>query len=471
MMEQQPKVQLRGDLESFPQHIFRAYDIRGITTTELTEAVVFNIGAALGSEVLSNGGNKIIVARDGRLSGPVLMEALQAGLRSTGVDVLDIGMVPTPVLYYATYVTDINSGVMLTGSHNPVDYNGLKMVVCGRSLTEDPIQRLYWRVKMGDVRQGEGQLDSQDLLPSYFQKISDTIKLERPMKIVVDAGNGIGAVTAVEVFERLGCEVIPMYCEVDGSFPNHHPDPSKPENLQELIAKVKAEKADIGFALDGDADRVGVVTPQGKIIWPDRQVMVFARDICQKQPGASIVYDVKCSRFVADVVKQAGGEPIMYRTGHSVIKNKMKQINAPFAGEMSGHLFFNDKWYGFDDGVYAAARMLEILAAQPRDADAYFAGIPEAVSTPELTVHIPDEKKFLFIDQLVKSADFDNAEAITIDGLRVEFSDGWGLVRASNTTPCIVLRFEADTEAALTRIQEKFRAFLLAHDQKLSLPF
>ena len=465
------KPQIKSNLDTFPQHIFRAYDIRGVVTNELTAEVVHDIGAALGSEVLSHGGNKMVVARDGRLSGPALVAALIEGITSTGCDVLDIGLVPTPVLYFATYTTGITSGVMLTGSHNPVDYNGLKMVIAGRSLFDDSIERLYWRVKMGDLRQGNGEVTQQDLLPAYYDKITETVTLKRPLKVVVDAGNGVGGVTAPTLFEKLGCDVVPMYCDIDGSFPNHHPDPSKPENLQELIERVKTEKADVGFAFDGDADRVGVITPQGKVIWPDRQIMLFVKHICPQFPGAPIVYDVKCSRYVAEVIKDSGGEPMMFKTGHSVIKNKMKAINAPFAGEMSGHIFFNDKWFGFDDGVYSAARLLEILAAEDQDLDALFADIPEALATPELNVAIADDRKFGFIDQLVINADFPDAEMIDIDGLRVEFADGWGLVRASNTTPNLVIRFEADTEQALQRIQQQFHDFLHTNGPDLMLPF
>ncbi len=462
---------LRSDLENFPQHVFRAYDIRGVAGTELSTAVVHDIGLALGSEVISQGGNSMVVARDGRLSGPELVAALKEGILTTGCNVIDIGVVPTPVLYFATHVTGTNSGVMLTGSHNPKEYNGLKMVVNGQALTQEPIERLYWRIRIGDIHTGEATEQSLDILPQYYQRIVEDVTLSQPLKIVVDAGNGVGAVTAPVLLEKLGCEVIPLYCEVDGEFPNHHPDPGKPENLVDLIAAVKTHQADLGLAFDGDADRVGVVTPQGKIIWPDRQLMAFAQAICQHNPGAAIVFDVKCSRDVARVVEQAGGTPVMYRTGHSVIKTKMKQIQALFAGEMSGHLFFADRWYGFDDGVYAAARLLEILAGQSLDADEFFAQIPEAVSTPEINIAVSDDEKFGLVERLVQCADFPGAKIIDTDGLRVEFADGWALVRASNTTPSLVLRFEADDEAALTRIQTEFKAYLLSQAADLSIPF
>lgn len=462
---------LKSDLENFPQHIFRAYDIRGVAELELTPEVVHDIGLALGSEVISHGGNSMVVARDGRLSGPLLVEALIEGITTTGCEVIDIGMVPTPVLYFATHVTGTNSGVMLTGSHNPKEYNGLKMVVSGQALTKEPIERLYWRIRMGDIQTGRGTKTQLDILPQYYQRIAEDVKLAKPLKIVVDAGNGVGAVTAPTVFKQLGCDVVELYCQVDGHFPNHHPDPGKPDNLQDLIAKVQQVGADLGLAFDGDADRVGVVTPQGKIIWPDRQLIVFAEDICRQNPGAPIVFDVKCSRYVGQAIEQAGGKPVMYRTGHSVIKSKMKQIGALFAGEMSGHMFFGDRWYGFDDGVYAAARLLEILANQALDADAFFAKVPEAVSTPEINIAVPDDRKFTLVDKLVQNANFTDATIIDIDGLRVEFSDGWALVRASNTTPCLVLRFEADDEAALVRIQGEFKTYILSQAPDLELLF
>jgi len=464
---------LHSKPSAIPAHIFRAYDIRGITTNELTADVVHDIGLALGSEVQAQGGHSIIVGRDGRLSGPTLSEALKQGLCESGCNVIDIGIVPTPVLYFATHVLDTQSGVMLTGSHNPRDYNGLKMVINGHSLTNEEIQGLYQRLQTGNVKQGAGTVIQIDVIEAYIDAVKKSVQLTRPLKIVVDAGNGVTGNLAPALYRALGCEVTELYCEVDGHFPNHHPDPSKPENTLELIEKVKQVKADIGLAFDGDGDRLGVVTPKGKVIWPDRQLMLYAQSVLQGHPGSTIIYDVKCSKHLEDVISKAGGKPLMYKTGHSLIKTKLKEIKAILAGEMSGHTFFNDKWYGFDDGMYVGARLLEILAEANEDADAIFDRIPESVSTPELNINLPEAEKFRFMQRLLDDATryFPAAKLVTIDGLRVEFNDGWGLIRPSNTTPVLVARFEADNEDALWRIKTLFRDFLLEKDPNLDVGF
>lgn len=464
---------LRCKPSNIPAHIFRAYDIRGITTTELTADVVHDIGLALGSKVQAQGEKSIIVGRDGRLSGPSLMKALKEGLCESGCDVIDIGIVPTPVLYFATHVLDTHSGVMLTGSHNPRDYNGLKMVVQGHSLTNEEIQSLYQRLQTQNLSKGHGRITEVNVIEQYISAVKKSVQLKRPLKIVVDAGNGVTGELAPKLYRALGCEVTELYCEVDGHFPNHHPDPSKPENTLELIQAVQKEKADIGLAFDGDGDRLGVVTPKGKVIWPDRQLMLYAQSVLKHHLGATVIFDVKCSKHLAEVIEQAGGVPLMYKTGHSLIKTKLKEIKAILAGEMSGHTFFNDKWYGFDDGMYVGARLLEILAESSENADAIFDKIPESVSTPELNIEVPEPEKFRFMQRLNEDAKryFPNAKLITMDGLRVEFEDGWGLIRPSNTTPVLVVRFEADTEEALWRIKTLFRDFLLEKDPSLNVGF
>jgi phosphomannomutase/phosphoglucomutase len=459
--------------EHIPAHIFRAYDIRGITTNELTADVVHDIGMALGSEVQAQGGKSIIVARDGRLSGPALSEALKQGLCASGCDVIDIGIVPTPVLYFATYTLNTRSGVMLTGSHNPRDYNGLKMVVQGGTLTNEQIQSLYQRLQTQDILQGQGKVSRLDIIDAYIAAVKQSVKLKKPLKVVVDAGNGVAGELAPKLYRVLGCDVTELYCEIDGHFPNHHPDPSKPENTLELIEKVKQVGADIGLAFDGDGDRLGVVTPKGKVIWPDRQLMLYAQEVLKAHPGSTIIYDVKCSKNLGEVIKAAGGKPLMYKTGHSLIKTKLKEMKAVLAGEMSGHTFFNDKWYGFDDGLYVGARLLEILAESSEHADAIFDRIPESISTPELNIAVEESEKFRLMQKLLEDAKryFPEAKLITIDGLRVEFADGWGLVRCSNTTPVLVVRFEADSEQALWRIKTLFRDFILEKNPNLDVGF
>ncbi len=447
-------------------HIFRAYDIRGVVDEGLTEETVMLIGKAIGTVALSKNQHHIMIGRDGRLSGERLSGALAKGLLSTGIHVIDVGMVPTPLVYFSG-----PTSVMLTGSHNPANYNGLKITLAGETLSGDGILDLYLRIRRGQFATGEGRYETQDIMPDYTQKILADIHLAKPLKIVVDCGNGIAGNIAPQLFAQLNCTVIPLFCEVDGRFPNHHPDPSQPKNLNDLIKAVIENNADIGLAFDGDGDRLGVVTNEGEIIWPDRVLMLYAQAILAKQPGAEIVYDVKCSKHLTDVILEAGGVPTMNQTGHSFMKAKMKASGALLGGEMSGHFFFQDRWYGFDDALYAACRLLEILSRHPEPASVCFAMLPNSINTPEINIAIPDEKKFIFIEQLKKQLDMPDAKLITIDGLRVEFVAGWGLVRASNTTPNLVLRFEAETQAELLRIQVLFKQAMQKIEPNLVFPF
>mgnify|MGYP003114501030 FL=1 len=437
--------------------IFRAYDIRGIVDETLTADIVTVIGRAIGSEAIERRVDSLCIGYDGRHSSPDLADALARGIMATGCNVIRVGAVPTPVLYFATHELDNGSGVMVTGSHNPANYNGLKIMLGGETLHGEAIQKLLERIRTGDFAIGQGSQSSEDVRRAYLDRIVGDIAVAAPLKVVLDAGNGIAGELAPLLIEELGCEVIPLYCEVDGSFPNHHPDPGKPENLADLIECVKAEGADIGLAFDGDGDRLGVVTNTGKIIWPDRLLMLFARDVVSRNPGADVLYDVKCSRRLAGVISEAGGRPIMWKTGHSLMKAKMKESGALLAGEMSGHIFFGERWMGFDDGLYSAARLLEILGVEDRHCDEVFEDFPEDISTPELNVEVSDETKFPLIEKLSREGDFGDGNISTIDGIRVEFTDGWGLCRASNTTPVLVLRFEAETEEALERIKAVFR--------------
>jgi len=451
--------------------IFRAYDIRGIVEKYLTTDVVHSIGLAIGSEAQARGQKKIVIARDGRLSSPALSAALSNGLLSCGCDVIDIGMVPTPVLYFATHHFETYSGVMLTGSHNPGDYNGLKIVLGGSALVESDIQKLYQRAISRNFSLGKGVLTQQDISTDYIERIASDVKINRPLKIVIDAGNGAAGEIAPRLFRRLGCEVIELYCEVDGLFPNHHPDPSVEENLHDLQQAVFAHQADVGLAFDGDGDRLGVITNTGEVIWPDRQMMLFASDVLTRQPGAEIIFDVKCTRDLAQIIQTAGGKPLMWKTGHSLIKSKMRETGAPLGGEMSGHIFFKERWYGFDDGLYAGARLLEILSHDTRSSSEIFNAFPDSINTPELKVPLSDERKNAFMAEFIHNAHFNGARINTIDGLRADFENGWGLVRLSNTTPCLVLRFEANSEANLTHIQNLFREQLLQIDRDLAIPF
>ncbi|MBV1883524.1 MAG: phosphomannomutase/phosphoglucomutase [Pseudomonadales bacterium] len=454
-----------------PHSIFRAYDIRGIVGETLTTDLVYLIGKAIGSEALAQGESSIAVARDGRLSGPELSDYLIKGLASTGCNVINIGMEPTPVLYYAANTLDTRSGVMLTGSHNPANYNGLKVVIAGHTLSGDDILSLKQRIIDSEFAEGSGNVEQVDVRDSYIERITNDVILARPMKIVIDCGNGVPGAVAPTLFTALGCDVTPLYCEVDGEFPNHHPDPSKPENLQDLIAKVKDIGADIGLAFDGDGDRIGVVTPQGKIIFSDRLLMLYARDLLSRNPGADIIFDVKCTRDLVDLISSLGGRAIMWKTGHSFIKGKLKETGAVIAGEMSGHIFFNDRWYGFDDALYSAARLLEILSMETIDADSVFAEFPEKPTTPEINITVTDESKFKIVEDLQRFGDFGEGRINNIDGVRVDFPDCWGLVRASNTTPVLVARFEANDEEKLETIKTLFRNNLLNVDSSLELPF
>lgn len=454
-----------------PASIFRAYDIRGIVGQTLTENVVYAIGRAIGSEAKARGEQQVIVARDGRLSGPFLSQALLIGLLESGRDVIDIGEVPTPILYFATHALAANSGVMLTGSHNPPNYNGLKIVLGGETLSNESIFNLYRWITDGHMASGRGRLEKMDLLDAYLAAVAKDVQLLRPLKVVVDCGNGVAGHVAPLLYERLGCQVIPLYCDVDGRFPNHHPDPSDPANLQALIEKVRATNADVGLAFDGDGDRLGVVTNKGTIVLPDRQLMLYAQMVLLQFPGSQIIYDVKCTNHLKDVIEKAGGKPLMWKTGHSFIKAKLKETKAALAGEMSGHTFFNDRWFGFDDALYTGARLLEIISCESRDAETIFAALPDSINTPELKLAVSEDRKFELMQQIIQSAIFPDAQLTTIDGLRIDFEDGWGLVRPSNTTPYLILRFEADNEIALKRIQEQFRAQLLAVDAQLELPF
>ena len=454
-----------------PAEIFKAYDIRGIVGSTLTPQIVTAIGRALGAEARARAQTTVAIGRDGRLSGPELSGALAQGLAAAGVDVIDIGMAATPIGYFAAHHLGCGSVVMVTGSHNPPDYNGLKMVLGGVTLAGEAIQRLRARIEAGDYTEGAGAISNADVRAAYLARVAGDVKLARRMNIVIDCGNGVAGATAPELFRRLGCKVVPLYCEVDGSFPNHHPDPSKPENLQELIAAVRTSDAELGLAFDGDGDRLGVVTKGGNIIYPDRQLMLFADDVLQRNPGAEIIYDVKCTRRLASWISERGGKPLMWKTGHSLVKAKMKERHSPLAGEMSGHIFFGERWYGFDDAQYVGARLLEILSRHP-DPDAVLDALPDSVNTPELNWQLAEGEPHRLIAGLQQSARFPGArEIIKLDGLRVEYADGFGLARASNTTPVIVLRFEGDTDAAIARIQAEFRAVLAAAKPGAELPF
>ncbi|SDA26831.1 phosphomannomutase [Nitrosospira sp. Nsp18] len=458
-------------MDTFPHEIFKAYDIRGIVGKTLTAEIVEAIGQAIGSEARARGLASIAIGRDGRLSGPELAQALAKGLQKSGIDVIDVGMVATPMLYFAAHMLCNYSGVMVTGSHNPPEYNGLKMVLGGETLAAESIQALSGRLENNDFFYGSGDYHTHDIAETYLQRITSDVKLARPMKIVIDCGNGVPGRYAPTLYRRLGCEVTELFCEVDGTFPNHHPDPSVPENLRDLIKALKTADAEIGLAFDGDGDRVGVVTKNGAIIYPDRQLMLFAADVLSRNPGGRIIFDVKCTRNLAPWIKQHGGEPIMWKTGHSFIKGKLKETGALLAGEMSGHIFFNERWYGFDDGLYAGARLLELLSSKT-DINLALNEIPDALSTPELQIRLQEGENYRVIAQLQKTARFDNPErVITTDGLRVEYKDGFGLARSSNTMPVIVLRFEADSEAALNRIQKDFRKVILQVKPDAELPY
>jgi len=466
-------VEAQAAAVSVDRSIFRMYDIRGVLGKSLNADVARQIGRAIGSEMVARGLSAIAVGRDGRLSGPELSAALIEGLRAAGIDVTDIGLAPTPLLYFAAHHLNIGSGVSVTGSHNPPDYNGFKVVLGGETLSEGAIQKLYSRIAERDFTSGSGALTSRDVTRDYIERISGDVQMQRKLKVVIDCGNGVAGAIAPELFASIGAEVEPLFCEVDGNFPNHHPDPSDLRNLRDLIMSVKQLKADIGLAFDGDGDRLGVVTANGEVIFPDRLLMLFAQDVLSRNPGATIIYDVKCTGKLQQMILQNAGSPIMWRTGHSLIKAKMRETDAALAGEMSGHFFFKERWFGFDDGLYAGARLLEILGSdfEVRTPQEVFDELPKGVSTPELKIEMEEGEHYAFIDRFQKVAKFEGARLITIDGVRADWADGWGLVRASNTTPVLVLRFDADSQAALTRIQNDFRTQILAINPKLTLPF
>ena len=441
--------------------IFKAYDIRGVVPATINEALAEALGKAFGTAALNEGEKAVAVGRDGRLSGPLLCAALIRGLTSAGIDVVDVGMVTTPMLYFAAN-TLTHSGIQVTGSHNPRDYNGFKMVLAGRAIYGEEIQALRQVIDSESWAAAgtPGKVSQVDIGTAYRERIVSGIALSRPMKIVIDSGNGVAGASAPAIFRALGCEVTELFSEVDGNFPNHHPDPSKPENLQDLIKALQTGDAELGLAFDGDGDRLGIVTKDGQNIYPDRQMMLFARDVLSRVPGGTIVYDVKCSQRLAPEIEAAGGVPMMYKTGHSLIKAKMKEVDSPLGGEMSGHIFFKERWYGFDDGTYAGARLLEIVSRAP-DAGAVLNGLPTSFSTPEINVPCAEGEPHTLVDRLIKSASFPApAKISTIDGVRVDWPDGFGLIRASNTTPVLVLRFEGHTPEALARIQTDMLALL-----------
>ena len=455
--------------------IFKAYDIRGVVGRNLDPQVVGAIGLALGARIRAAGGTEAVIGRDGRLSGPALSAALAEGLRDAGVHVIDVGMVTTPVVYYGTFELGAGSGVAVTGSHNPPDYNGLKMVVAGAAIHGAAITSLGQEIAAGRhapvPAAQRGTLRQASLLERYVARIAGDVKLARPMKIAIDCGNGVAGAVAPALFRALGCEVVELFCEVDGTFPNHHPDPAHPENLQDLIRCLRETDCEIGLAFDGDGDRLGVVTRRGDIIFPDRQLMLLAQEVLERKPGATIIYDVKCTRNLATFIRAHGGEPMMWRTGHSLVKARLKETGAPLAGEMSGHIFYKDRWYGFDDGLYAGARMLEILSRHA-DPGAVLQALPDSPTTPELQLRCAEGEHFTLVDALKRHARFEGATGvIDIDGIRVEYPDGFGLARPSNTTPVVVMRFEADDAAALARIQSQFRAAILAERPDADLPF
>tara|TARA_B100000902_G_scaffold213606_1_gene203137 strand:- start:4866 stop:6230 length:1365 start_codon:yes stop_codon:yes gene_type:complete len=436
------------------EHIFRANDIRGVAYEDLTEEVVHLLGRSLGSETLSRGIDELIIGRDGRVSSPEIMNWLSSGILSTGCNVIDIGIVTSPMFYHSTFELRASSGVIITGSHNPAEYNGFKIVFKNQSTSSDEILLLKRRILNGEFLSGEGKVDKAEIKESYINRIVESIKLNKSLDISIDCGNGAAGVVAKEVYERLGCNVIELYGDPDGLFPNHHPDPSKEENMLDLIDSVSKNNSAVGLAFDGDADRLGVVSPKGEMIYPDRQMILFSRQVLDSNPGGAVVFDVKCSKLLPDEISLLGGNPLICKTGHTFIKQKIRETSALLGGEMSGHIFFNDRWPGFDDGIYAGARMLEIIA-KSEDKNV-FESVPNMMSTPEINIAAADDRKFEIVDRFIKDSKFENANTIDIDGIRVEFDKGWGLLRASNTSPFLVLRFEAETEEDLEEIKEMF---------------
>ena len=436
------------------QNIFRANDIRGIAYEDLTEEVVQSLGKALGSEAIDRNVQEFIVGRDARLSSPQIFDWLSSGIISTGCNVIDIGIVTSPMFYHSTYELNSSSGVVITGSHNPGNYNGFKIVFNNHSTTSEEILHLKQRILEENFRKGKGISKKEDIKETYIIRILGSIKLNKNLSISIDCGNGAAGVVAKEVYERLGCNVIELHGEPDGSFPNHHPDPSKLENMEDLIKSVKENKCSVGLAFDGDADRLGVISPTGEMIFPDRQMIMFSRQVIQSSPNANIVFDVKCSKLLSDEIEKLKGKSLICKTGHTFIKQKIRETNALLGGEMSGHIFFNDRWPGFDDGIYAGARMLEIIANS--EGDDPFVTVPNMLSTPEINIPAADEEKFQIVEKFIENSNFNDAKIVSIDGIRVEFEKGWGLLRPSNTSPCLVLRFEAETNDDLKKIKEIF---------------
>lgn len=458
-------------MQSIPAQIFKAYDIRGIVGKTLTADIVEAIGHAIGSEAREREQQTIAIGRDGRLSGPEFIAAMARGIQKSGVDVIDIGCVATPMAYFSAFHLETDSCVMITGSHNPPDYNGIKIVLGGETLYGEAIQALRRRIENNALFHGRGYYIQQDISESYLKRIVDDVSLARPMKITIDCGNGAAGAYAAKLYRRLGCTVHELYCEVDGNFPNHHPDPADPKNLQDLIAAVKDNASELGLAFDGDGDRLGIVTQDGDIIYSDRQLMLLAADMLSRNPGASVIFDIKSSRNLFGWIRQHGGIPVIWKTGHSLIKAKMRETGALLGGEMTGHLFFVERWYGFDDGLYGGARLLEILS-HTDDPSAALNALPDSISTPEIHIPTQEGENHALLTQLKQTASFPGAlEVIAIDGLRVEYADGFGLARPSNTTPVIVLRFEAETEVALLRIQNDFRSMLQKAAPHLAIPF
>jgi len=466
-----------NDASRYPDSVFKAYDIRGTVPDTLDAGFARALGRTLADQARAQGVDALVIGRDGRLSSPELAQALQDGIQDGGVDTIDIGQVPTPLVYYAAHTQGTGSGVAITGSHNPPQYNGFKMMMAGKALYGPAVLALRDAMNAAAAQGGapaaapRGTRRALDLVDEYIDRIVGDVKLARPLKVAIDCGNGVAGAVAPRLFRALGCEVTELYCEVDGTFPNHHPDPADPHNLQDLIDCLARTDCEIGLAFDGDGDRLGVVTKSGQIIWPDRQLILFARDVLQRCPGATIIYDVKCSRHVGLAVEQAGGQPLMWQTGHSLVKAKLAETGAPLAGEMSGHIFFKERWYGFDDGLYTGARLLEIVSRHANPSEPLEA-LPQALSTPELKLEMAEGEPFALVQALREQGKFDGAlQVITIDGVRAEYPDGFGLARASNTTPVVVLRFEADTPEALARIQDDFRRQLQRLAPGAALPF
>ena len=456
------------------ENIFRRYDIRGVVDKTLNREIIYNIGKAYAAELLDNGEQKAIVAHDVRLSSPGYAREFSAALLESGIDVISIGMVPTPVAYFAVHHLGIPNAAIITGSHNPSQYNGIKLVVSGLPLHSENLKLLHTRICKNNFQRGQGTFSEIDLIPSYLDSIAKDIQLKRPLKVVIDCGNGIAGITVPKLLSKLGCDVTKLYCEPDGRFPNHHPNPSVPENLRALESMLKKGHFDIGLAFDGDGDRLGVMDCSGNIIWPDRQMILFSQDILKKMPGATIIFDVKSSNHLEKSVVEQGGIPLMWHSGHALIRHKMATTHeAAFGGELSGHLYFNDRWYGFDDGLYAAGRLLELISADPRTSTEIFSALPDSLNTPELNIDFDSETKlFHFMDRFLEhKKDFGSARVCHIDGLRVDYEDCWGLVRASHTSPSLSMRFEADDEIALSRIKNKFRCELHAIEPGLDLPF